>query len=129
MVIKNLNVNKSIDVVVSIDGKQLAGQAGATLVQNTATIEITNQIEPDWETFLPGTRSWKIRCNGLYVISASTLDQLEKAFLNNQTVDISFTLAGKEYHGEAILVDFPLSATFSKGLTYSAQFLGSGPLS
>lgn len=128
MAIRKLDVNKSIDVVISVEDKPLAGQTGATLVQNTVAIDITNQINPDWSKSLPGTRSWRVNCGGLYVVNASSLSILQQAFMNNTPLQVSFTVAGRTYTGEAILTDFPLQSTFSKGLTYSAVLLGTGEL-
>ena len=128
MATKKLDVNKSIDVVISINGKPLGGQMGATLVQNTVAVDITNQINPDWSKSIPGTRSWRVNCSGLYVVNEASLSALQQAFMNNTVLEVSFTLAGRTYTGEAILIDFPLQSIFSKGLTYSASLLGTGEL-
>lgn len=122
------NVNKSIDVVIKSDGKILAGQQGATLSQRSASSDITNRIKLDWTESLPGARSWSVNCGGLYVLDEESLRKLESAFVLGDLVTASLTIDGVNWSGNCIITEFPLMATFNKGLTYSLSLVGTGPL-
>lgn len=123
-----MNVNKSIDVVISANSLPLAGQRNASLIQSNTPIDITNKINPEWSESLAGTKTWSINCSGVYVVDAESLKQLEQAFLEDKELTVSFTLAGDKYYGQALLTDFPLNTVFNQGLRYSAKLLGTGSL-
>lgn len=122
------NIDKSINITLSIGDEVLAGQLGAQIAESRASIDITNKINGEWSESLAGVRSWRIQCNGLYVRSAHTLQLLQQAFAADTELSISFTLDGTTYTGKALLTDFPLNATFGQGLTYRATLLGTGAL-
>lgn len=122
------DVNKSLDVVVSINGKVVGGQQNAQFSQQRSSINITNKIDPQWQENLAGTRSWNVRCTGLYVMNSEALADIQDAFMTDKTVTVSLTIDGKQYSGETIITDFPLNAIFDSGLKYSLTLLGTGPL-
>lgn len=121
-------VARSIDAAISIDGKVLAGQQDAILKQSAQAIDITNKINPEWQENLSGTKMWNINCNGCYVLNEESLEKLENAFLNNQTVEVSIIIGNYTYKGNAILVSFPLNTTFSQSVKYNINLLGTGEL-
>lgn len=122
------NLNRSVDVILSIDNNPLGGQLGATLTRQAQMITITNKIDSDWAESLAGTKSWGISCNGVYVTSDTALLLLEQAFMNNKPVDVSIVVGGKTLKGKALLTDFPLSAVYNKEFQYSLRLLGTGAL-
>lgn len=122
------NVNKSIDVVIKADGKVLAGQQNATFSQSSAVSDVTNRIKLDWEESLPGVRSWRINCGGLYVMDKVSLHELEKAFMDGTPLSVSLALDGGSYEGMCLITSFPLQATFNKGVAYTVTLNGTGPL-
>lgn len=121
-------VQKGIDIVISVNGTPLAGQQGATLTQSRQTIDITNKIDPSWSESLAGARTWRINCDGLYVVNSDSLKALQGAFLQDTELEVSLSFDGQRYHGVAILTDFPLQVTFNRGLKYTARLLGTGEL-
>lgn len=123
------NVNKSIDVIVKSGDKVLAGQQNATLSQQAAVSDVTNRIKLDWEESLAGVRSWRVNCGGLYVMNQASLEELEQAFMDGLSISVSLALDGTWYEGECLITNFPLQATFNKGLSYSLVLMGIGPLS
>ena len=122
------NITKSVDVVISVNGKPLGGQQGASLTRSASPINITNKINPDWQENLAGTKSWNIACNGSYLVDSASLKALETAFMNSSPIDVTAIVGENKYQGKAIITNFPLSAAFSQGLKYSISLLGTGPL-
>lgn len=123
------DINKSIDVVIILNNRPLAGQQGAVLNQHRDAINITNKIRPEWEENLAGARSWNIKCSGAYVLNQDTLRLLQSAFMSNEELQVLLTIDGIRYTGKVLLTDFPLTATFNVSLKYNATLLGTGPLS
>ena len=122
------NITKSVDVVISVNGKALGGQQGASLTRSASPINITNKINPDWQENLAGTKSWNIACNGSYLVDSASLKALETAFMNSSPIDVTAIVGENKYQGKAIITNFPLSAAFSQGLKYSISLLGTGSL-
>ena len=122
-------VQAGIDVVLIIDGKPVAGQQNAQLVRSMTPIDITNKINGDWKESLAGLRSWKVVCGGMYVVNASSLEQLEDAFMNNTEVSVRLSLSGRNYFGRALITDFPVSSVFNGQFKYNLSLLGTGELS
>lgn len=123
-----MEINKSINTIISIGKKVLAGQQNAVLNQSSQAIDITNKIDPEWQESLAGTKMWNITCSGVYVMNADSLTALQEAFMTNTAVDVSIDLNGTQYVGSAIITNFPLNTTFSQELKYNLTLLGTGPL-
>ena len=121
-------IQAGIDVVLKINNKPVAGQLNATLNRSMTPINITNKINGNWEENLGGLHSWKIRCDGLYVINAEGLQALEDAFMNNEEIDVSIAFNGKNYFGQALITDYPVSAQYNAQFKYDVSLLGTGEL-
>ena len=121
-------IQSGIDIVVKVDNKPIAGQLNATLNRSMAPIDITNKINGDWKESLGGTHTWRIRCNGMYVINAEALQKMEDAFMNNEEVDVSVKFSGKNYFGHALIIDFPVSSQYNAQFKYDISLLGTGEL-
>lgn len=122
------NLGKSIDVVLSLNSIPLGGQQNASLIRQTAAIDITNKINGEWTENLAGTKSWSVQCNGLYVIDDKGFEKLEEAFMNNTKISVLISIGQKKYEGEALLIDFPLAAVFDKEFKYNLRLMGTGAL-
>lgn len=125
---KPSNLVKSVDVVLKIGGKPIGGQQNAVLTRQAEMIDITNKINGDWAEHLTGVKNWSLTCGGMYIIDAPGLELLENAFLNNQMVEVSFTIGNKVYEGNCLVVDFPLTAIYNTQFKYSIKLLGTGAL-
>lgn len=125
---KNNDVSRSVDVVISINGQYLGGQQGAVINRSAQPINITNKINPEWQENLGGTKTWSISCNGVYIIDSKSLNELEEAFMNNTTIEVIVVMNQKRYYGEAIITNFPLTTNFSQSLRYNLSLLGTGAL-
>ena len=123
------NTQKSIQVVLILNGEKLAGQLNATLTQSATAIDITNKINAEWDEYLGGIKSWSISCDGLYVKDSTAYDTLQQAFMNNQDIDVEVKLDNKKYAGKALFTEFPLIAAYNDTYKYKAKLLGNGELS
>ena len=121
-------IQKGIDIVLKINGKTVAGQQGATLTRSMSPIDITNQIIGDWNESLAGLRTWRINCNGLFIVNTESLQALEDAFMNNTEMEASIIINGKNYFGRVLITDYPLSAIFNAQFKYNISLLGVGEL-
>lgn len=121
-------VQAGIDIVLKIDDKPVAGQQNATLNRSMAPINITNKINSEWKESLAGVHSWRVNCAGLYVVNAESLQALEDAFMNNDELTVSIGFGGRQYSGQVLITDFPVSAAFNAQFKYSLTLLGTGEL-
>ena len=121
-------IQSGIDIVVKVDNKPIAGQLNATLNRSMSPIDITNKINGDWKESLGGAHTWRIRCNGMYVINAEALQKMEDAFMSNEEVDVSVKFGGKNYFGRALITDFPVSSQYNAQFKYDVSLLGTGEL-
>lgn len=121
-------IQKGIDIVLKINGEPVAGQQNAVLNRASAPIDITNQINGDWKDYLGGNHTWRIKCDGLYVINAKSLEALENAFMNNEEIQVAISFGGKNYFGQVLIIDYPVSSIFNAQFKYSVSLLGTGEL-
>lgn len=121
-------IQKGIDIVLKVNDKPVAGQQGATLNRAMSPINITNKINGEWSDSLAGLRTWRINCNGLYAINADGLQALEDAFMNNEEITVSLSFGGKNYFGQALITDFPVSSIYNAQFKYRLGLLGVGEL-
>lgn len=121
-------IQAGIDVVLLIGNKPVAGQQNAQLIRSMAPIDITNKINGSWQESLTGVRSWKVLCGGLYVVDATSLQQLEDAFMNNEEIAVRIGVGNKNYFGRALITDYPLSSIFNGQFKYNLTLLGTGEL-
>ena len=125
----NKAVQKSVKVVLSINGVPLAGQEEATLSQSMSPIDITNKISGEWSEYLSGIKIWNVSCSGVYVKNASALKALENAFLTNDKVQVKVILDEQtNYAGEAYITNFPLNSVYNDCYRYRVSLTGSGEL-
>ena len=123
------NAQKGINIVLKLDGQVLAGQLGAKLSQSASPIDITNKITGEWEEHLYGIKNWQVDCNGLYAKNINSYTMLQEAFRTNQLIDIEITMDEHKYVGKALLIEFPLTATYNDTFKYNVRLLGDGALS
>ena len=121
-------IQKGIDIVLKVNDKPVAGQQGATLNRAMSPINITNKINGEWSDSLAGLRTWRVSCNGLYAINADGLQALEDAFMNNEEIAVSLSFGGKNYFGQALITDFPVSSIYNAQFKYRLGLLGVGEL-
>ena len=121
-------VAQGINVILYLDNKILGGQLNAQLNRSVNTIDITNKIEGDWKEYLPGTKTWNVSCNGIYLVNNEALNDLEKAFIDNKEITLKIQLNNITYEGKAILIEFPLNTIYDSQFKYTIKLLGTGEL-
>lgn len=117
-----------VDVVIYINNKPVAGQLNATLSQSLSQVDITNKINGTWSEYLPTIHNWRVSCQGMYVLNAESYTEIENAFRENDEVTVIVSFQGKNYFGQALIIDFPLSSTYNAQFKYSLSLLGTGQL-
>ena len=122
------NVQSSVNIAVLVDNKLVGGHLGASLSRSASAIDITNKINGEWQNNLSGVKTWQITCNGLYIKDATGFSALEDAFMNNNSIKVQMTIGDTKWIGNAIVVDFPLSAVYNQQFKYSVKLLGDGEL-
>lgn len=120
--------NQGIDAIISINGNVLGGQKTAMLNRSMSPINITNQINNDWQTNIAGTRTWSLTCGGLFIKGQEAFDLLEQAFYEGKKVTVTLTDKNRTYSGEALITSFPITANYNDTFTYTLIFIGTGPL-
>ena len=121
---------KSLNVLLSIDGKAVAAQQNARLNRQARLADITDRIALEWEDYLAGTRAWTVTCDGAYVIDDEALDTLEQYFIEGKPLEVKITNESNlTYTGKAIITSFPIGATYNKDVSYSLTLQGKGALS
>ena len=117
-------LHRGIDVVLSINGKNVGGQTNATLNRTMSPIKITNKINGEWENSLSGVKSWTLNCTGLVVKDEESFQELEECFNNGTTVTVRLADTHKAYIGNALITNFPVSAPYNTNFSYSIALLG-----
>ena len=121
-------IQSGVDVILKVNGVPVAGQLGANLMRSMSPINITNKINADWEDNLAGVKTWRASCNGMFVVNANSLQMLEDAFMNNEEINVSLRVNGKNYFGQALITDFPVSSPYNAQFSYNLSLLGTGEL-
>lgn len=122
------NVQRSLDVILYINGHAVAGQEAATLNRSMSPIDVTNKISSSWSENIGGLKTWSVSCNGSYVKNAESLLELEQAFMNNNEIVVKLILNKTYYEGNALITDFPLNIAYNDQFKYSITLLGTGEL-
>lgn len=111
-------------------GRVLAGQRNASLGRSAESIDATSKdTEGFWNESLPGFKSYTIDADGAYVESDAAYEELERAFLNSENVDVYLEMpSGKRYEGNCTITDFSLDLPYDDLVTYSISLQGNGSL-
>lgn len=119
---------KGFNCLLYINNEPLGAQINADLMRTTTTVDITNQIELNWQESLSHLKNWRVNCNGAYILNNTALQLLETAYNDSTPIDLVLRSPELSYQGKGIIISFPVGANYSDNLTYSIQILGTGPL-
>lgn len=125
---KTKELQKGIDIILQISGVLMGGQTNAELTISKTTIDITNKIDDEWEKNLPGTRSWEVTCDGMYIKNNKCYLLLQEAFLKNENVEAVIMMDGRKYMGSCIITNFPIKAVYNNTYKYNVRLIGDGEL-
>ena len=120
--------NRGIDAIVYINDKPVGGQKNCVLNRMMTPINITNKITGEWSDSIAGLKSWNLTCQGMFIKDEESFDQLEQAFYNGEKVKVKMSDDNRSYEGEALIVNFPITATYNDTFAYSITFTGAGEL-
>ncbi|QQK75155.1 phage major tail protein, TP901-1 family [Salicibibacter cibarius] len=121
-----------VDVLIAIededgDKKFIGGQREATLNREKEEIDATHKLTAGWAYNLAGQGSWSIEMDGVMLEDDESLELLDDAFENDETIHVHWTnKSGTNYEGDAILTDYPIEAPMDDVMTYSMTFNGQG---
>lgn len=121
-------VQSGIDVVLFVNDAPVAGQQNASLNRSMTSINITNQIDANWQESIGGIKSWNISCDGMYVKNSKGFMALEEAFMNNTEIKVQIVLNNQKYEGQGLIINFPMSAMYNSQFKYTIKILGTGEL-
>ena len=120
--------NRGIDAIVYIDDKPVGGQKNCILNRMMTPINITNKITGEWSDSIAGLKSWNLTCQGMFIKDEESFDKLEQAFYDGEKIKIKMSDNSRSYEGEALIVNFPITATYNDTFAYSITFIGAGEL-
>lgn len=119
---------KGFDILIKVNGQVVGAQINADLQRQASTTDISNLIALDWKDVLVHQKTWKVDCRGAYILNDKGLAELETAFVEGASVELEVSSPELKFTGEAVIINFPIGATYNKEMTYSISFLGKGPL-
>ena len=117
-------VKQGHTVGLYINNELLAGAQSVQLRQQSRPINITNQINAEWQEYVPGIKQWGVVGDGFYITDKRAFDILTDCFMDNQEIDVRI----EDRSGRALIVDFPLSTSFNDQYKYRIELLGTGEL-
>lgn len=117
-------VKQGHTVGLYINNELLGGAQSVQLKQQAYPINITNQINAEWQEYIPGVKQWGVIGDGFYITDKRAFDILTDCFMSNQEVDVRVD----DREGKALIVDFPVSTSFNDQYKYRIELLGTGEL-
>ena len=121
-------MHRGVDAVLYINGEILGGQQNAILNRIMTPIDITNKINGEWGNSLSGVKQWSLNCSGMLVKNSHTFDLLEQAFNNGDKITVKLSDELTTYEGEALIVNFPVTARYNENFIYNITLRGIGEL-
>ena len=140
-------VKQGLNILVYLEDAQknkiiLGGQKNCSLSMDADTIDVSNKNDFGWSSFIAGSRSWSISCDGQFITDDPGQKALMDAFLDSKEVVIEMSdailadeskgIQGKAatiyYSGTAVITSLELEASYDDVFAYSVEFNGKGPL-
>ena len=124
------NKIRGLEVLISIDGKVVGGQRGASLSMSADELDITDKTTEGYKAFLVGLKEWNISCDGLVCTDDTGYQALFNAFLNGTVVEVQFKQkeGGFGYTGPMVISSMDFDAQYDDAVTYSCELKGAGAL-
>ena len=119
-----VTITQGHTVGLYINNELLGGAQSVQLKQQAYPINITNQINAEWQEYIPGIKQWGVIGDGFYITDKQAFDTLTSCFMDNKEIDVKVD----NRVGRALIVDFPLSTTFNDQYKYRIELLGTGEL-
>lgn len=120
--------NRGVDTILSFEGVTLGGQKNASLSRSARTVDVSNEIQKQWKSYLPAEKTWSLSCGGMVIKNQESFKILERAFKQGDKIDITLYCGDVKYIGSAYITSFPILASFSDTYTYNISLIGDGEL-
>ena len=122
---------RGLEVLISVGGKVLGGQRGASLSMSADELDITDKNTTGYKKYLVGLKEWTISCDGLVCNGEEGYDALFEAFINGDIVKVQFKQKEGDfgYEGDMVIASMDFDAQYDDALTYSCELKGAGDLS
>ena len=117
-------IHRGLDVILSVNNKDLGGQHNATLNRIMSPIKVTNKINGEWERSLSGVRAWSLACSGFIIKDEESFQELEECFNAGTAVNVKLGDGTRTYAGTALITSFPVAANYSTSFSYNISLLG-----
>lgn len=124
-----------VDVLISVGGKVIGGQRGASFNPEVGTIDATYKQTSGWAYNIPGQGSWSVDTDGIVLFGEEGSSELEantfelhRAFKEKEVVELSIEdeNSGLNISGQAIMTSFPMEFPQDDVVTWSTSFQGQG---
>lgn len=126
---------RGVDILVMVESDAtpgtfvaVAGQRGGTFTEDMDSIDTTSKMSNGYKEQDYGLGSWKIKCDGLYVLGDAQLVALRNAQRNKKLVKCRWVEAGAAQmeEGFAVVTSREIDAPYDAEVTYSVEFTGNG---
>ena len=121
---------RGLEVLISVGGKVLGGQRGASLSMSADELDITDKNTTGYKKYLVGLKEWTISCDGLVCNGEEGYDALFNAFIAGDIVKVQFKQKEGDfgYEGDMVITSMDIDAQYDDALTYSCELKGAGDL-
>jgi TP901-1 family phage major tail protein len=129
-------VVRGLDILILVESTTtpdtyvtVGGQRGATLSENTETIETTHKQTGGYKTFLPSFAEWTISADGVYISDDTAYQMVVDAMRNKTIVKVRWQENGTAIvEGDAIITSRELEGAYDSEATYSLELQGTGAI-
>lgn len=123
-------INTGTDEETGAEWVLIGGQRGGSLSRKADSIDASHKGSGGWKSTLQGLKEWSLDVDTLVMSNDEGLDALDRAFLDDQLVNIKFEYPDLSYvTGWASTTELSLDVPHDDVATYKGSLNGVGPLS
>ena len=123
-------VNVGTDETTGAEWLLLGGQRTSDVSRKADSIDASHKGTKGWKATIPGLKEWSIDLETLLMPNEESLQLLEKAFLNDDLINIKIEYPNKAYMtGICSITELSMNTPHDDVATYKGSLNGVGPLS
>ena len=103
------------------------GQTGGSISREIETIEVYSKDDTNKQIY-GSFEAWSVSLEGLYVLSDTGMDLIEKHFTEKTNVELEIALEDAVFTGQGLITSMELDLGMDDMVTYSMEIQGSGQL-